>query len=426
MIEILQGMLLAFTLKASGAGLSFAFNIIAARLLGAEGSGQYFLALSITAIGSLIGRVGLDNTLLRFIAIKSTNKDWAGVRGIYSLGMRIAISASLIVTLSILILAPWLADKLFKNQQLIEPLRWMSLSILPFSVLNLQSECLKGIKHIREAMLVQSVGVPLISVILLIPLVSRSGIIGACIAYLSGTIIVCVTGKWVWNNAMMNREATTKKILFSKIWGTCRPLFLVSLLNEGVRPWAPLFLLGILSTATEVGIFGAAMRIVSLTTFMLFTINNVLAPKLAELYTKNDMIMFATTARRSAGMIALLASPIFLLFILRSEWVMYVFGKEFTQGGFVLAVLAAGQIANVFTGSLGVILIITGNEKLTQNLTIASTIALVIISFLLIPSMGGIGAALAISISGTGLSVASAFYVQRRLGIKAIPLFNRL
>ena len=64
MREIARGTLLAFVLKVVGSGLAFAFNVAVARLLGVEGMGLYYLALAVTTIGSVVGRIGLDNTLL--------------------------------------------------------------------------------------------------------------------------------------------------------------------------------------------------------------------------------------------------------------------------------------------------------------------------------------------------------------------------
>jgi O-antigen/teichoic acid export membrane protein len=425
MTEIARGMIIAFIIKATGAGLSFGFNVAVARLLGTEGTGLYFMALAVTTIGSVIGRVGLDNTLLRFIATKATYNDWAGVRGVFTLSIRFSTAASLAVTLSVFFSAPWLADKFFNNSNLAEPLRWMSLSILPTSLLNLQSESLKGVKRIRDAMLLQSVGVPLTTVLLLAPFANSRGVIGVTFAYVLGTLIIAIIGGMVWKKTIAEHSTSVTPFSLQELWSSCRPLFVVSLMNDAIRSWGPIFLLGIWSTTENVGIFGAAMRVVTLTTFMLFTLNNILAPKLAELYAKGEIETLASTARRSAGILALLASPIFIVLIFRADWIMSIYGKEFSNGALVLAILTTGQIANVFTGSLGIILIITGNERYTQNITVLSTIFLILISALLIPNLGAIGAALAITISGTGLSVASAIFVQRNVGIRAIPLFNR-
>ena len=46
---------------------------------------------------------------------------------------------------------------------------------------------------------------------------------------------------------------------------------------------------------------------------------------------------------------------------------MSLFGPEFRAGGPVLTILAAGQYVNVLTGSVGYLLMMTGNERLVRN-----------------------------------------------------------
>lgn len=49
-LEVLRGAGLAFLLRGVGAGLAFLLNVAIGRMLGAEGTGVYFLALSVTSI----------------------------------------------------------------------------------------------------------------------------------------------------------------------------------------------------------------------------------------------------------------------------------------------------------------------------------------------------------------------------------------
>ncbi|MCW8816038.1 MAG: hypothetical protein OQK59_08655, partial [Chlorobium sp.] len=46
MLEVINGAAVALVLKVLGAGLTFLFNLVLARTLGAEGAGLYFLALT--------------------------------------------------------------------------------------------------------------------------------------------------------------------------------------------------------------------------------------------------------------------------------------------------------------------------------------------------------------------------------------------
>jgi len=421
MREVARGTLLAFILKLSGSGLAFAFNVAVARLLGAEGAGLYFLALAVTTIGSVIGRVGLDNSLLRFVATRATHGDWSGVRGVYAMGMYMAVAASVVITPIVFFAAPWMASSLFKKPELSEPLRWMSLSILPFAILNLQAESLKGLKRIRDAMVVQGIGVPLVGLLLIVPLAYSYGVIGVSVAYSAGTVVVAVLGVWVWHRTMSEHMVRATPFLFRELWSSCKPLILVLIVHRAILPWAPLFLLGIWASSEEVAIFGAASRVAMLVSFMLTTLNNVSAPKFAELYAKKDMRALGQTARRTAMLITILASPIFLVLIFGGHWVMMMFGSEYAQGALVLVILSIGQFVNALTGSVGYLLMMSGNESKLQNLTLWTTLLMLAAAVGLIPHWGGIGAALAVTLAVILSNIWSVIVIKSQLGIAPVP-----
>lgn len=426
MQEVARGTFIAFVLKIIGSGLAFGFNVAIARLLGADGAGIYFLALAVTTISSVIGRVGLDNALLRFVATQATHRRWDDVLGVYALGLRLAIVVSGLVTVVIFLASPWMAVALFDKPELTEPLRWMSISILPFALLNLQAESLKGLKRIRAAMLVQGVGVPLLSLSLMYPLIQVAGVTGLALAYVASTALIALLGGWAWYSATKQYDNGNKTFPLKKLWASSRPLFVVSLMNNGIRAWLPLLILGYWGTNEEVGIFGAELRIVALTTMMLFTINNVLAPKIAELYAKGEIEALALTARRSATLLILMSSPLFCVLIFFPHWVLSMFGDEFKKGGVALAILAIGQIVNVFAGTLGTILIVSGNEHYIQKMTLIFTFVLVLLLLIFVPNLGLLGAALSIAVSGTGLSLVTVFQAEKIIGMRVVPGFVRV
>ncbi|UZJ41942.1 oligosaccharide flippase family protein [Prosthecochloris sp. SCSIO W1101] len=63
--KVIKGAAVALVLEVLGAGLTFLFNMVLARALGAEGAGIYFLAITVNTIATVFDRMGLDNTLLR-------------------------------------------------------------------------------------------------------------------------------------------------------------------------------------------------------------------------------------------------------------------------------------------------------------------------------------------------------------------------
>jgi O-antigen/teichoic acid export membrane protein len=425
MREVAKGTVLAFFFKVLGAGLSFIFNIGIARLFGAEGSGIYFMALSITSICSVVGRVGLDNTLLKFIAAFATHTDWGQVRAVYALSMKVSIAVSSAITTLVFLLAPWIAEYVFGKPELAEPLRWMSLSIMPFAILNLQAESMKGLKRIKDAMYIQGIALPLVTLISIYPISKYSDITGLSIAYSICTMIVALFGALLWRRATAHHTSVGVSFQLSELWASAKPLFITSVMNRGLMPWAPILLLGIWVGNEQVGIFSAATRVSLLISFMLLTINNVVAPKFAELYAKRDMVALGQTARRSSALLTALVSPLFIFLFIARDYVMTAFGTEFAQGGDLLAILLIGQFINIYCGSVGFLLMMSGNERTYRDITITAALFQLTLIILLTPQYGAIGVAVATASSIILMNLTSVYATKKKLGIMILFGFTQ-
>jgi O-antigen/teichoic acid export membrane protein len=319
------------------------------------------------------------------------------------------------------VLAPWIAEAIFDKPALGEPMQWMCLSILPFAVINLQAESLKGLKLIGDAVFLQNVGIPLIGLLLIWPLYQWSGVEGATLAYLLATVVVTGVGAVTWKRGLSGFGGV-RFYPASRIWASCRSLFVASLVSRGVLPWAPFLLLGIWASSEEVGIFGVANRVVLLVGFLLGAVNAVLSPKFAELYVKKDVFALEKTSKRVALVTTILASPLLITLIMGGEWILGLFGREFSSGSTVLAILALGQYVNIFCGSIGQLLVMSGNEADVARGMILLAIVLILTCVLLMPGYGMVGGAVATSLSLTVWNIWMAVVVRKRLGFTPVPI----
>ncbi len=188
--------------------------------------------------------------------------------------------------------------------------------------------------------------------------------------------------------------------------------------------WAPTFFLGIWGTKADVGVFGAAWRTAMLTSFILVSVNSIVAPKFAALYSQGDMVGLASTARKSAMMMTLFAAPILLLFVVAPEFVMRIFGKGFESGGLLLTILAIGQFVNVATGSVGYLLIMCGRERLMRNNTLVVGVFSVGMNLVFIPLFGALGAAVAGALSLAIFNLGAFYLVWKSLDIWTLPVLE--
>jgi O-antigen/teichoic acid export membrane protein len=394
--EIVKGASLAFSVKVVAAGVNFLFNLIVARSLGADGAGLFFLSLTLTTIASVLGRVGLDNTVVRFIAADLTLGDAGRVKALVRKSILVTLTASALCTAVLIVWASWLSRVAFSDPRLERIIMMMSISIVPFSLLNLYSNLHKGIKHVVETLLLASVVVPLFSAVMLVLLrfPENQMLVGGC--YVGATLISALLGAWLWRRNRPYGDQHAGKIDNATIFRSCFPLLGIACL-QNVVSWSPNIFLGILSGAKSVGFFNLANRTAMLTSFVLMAINSISAPKFAELYRSDQLGALEATVMKSTRLLIAFALPMSLVFFVFPDTIMGLYGRQFREAGPVLSILTVGQFINVATGSVGALLMMCGFEKEMRNNMIFSTAVNLALNVALIPKYGSLGAAVSLA-----------------------------
>lgn len=414
--EILHGASLGFLLRVVGAGLGFVFNWLLARQFGAEGSGLFFLTMTVVGLVAMFSRLGLESVVLREVAAHAGKSQWGEVAAISRSALELGSISGLVGTLLLLLAAYPLARWGFAKPELQEPLLWGSLMILPMMLLTFYGEMLKGLKRIVESQLVQMIAVPSVALGGLMLLQGQTGSTVPIWAQGGGTLVAAALGAWLWRQARQPAAVVpghgAATLLHSGI-----PLMWVGGLTLLVSS-ADTMLLGIFRPAHEVGIYGIASRTVALVGFALVAVNNIAGPKFAELYRTGDMHGLNQAASSAMRINIAVTLPFLAVLFIAPDWVLKLFGHEFSMGGGVLAILALGQFINVITGPVGQLLIMTGNERGLRNVWLWSAGINLILNLALIPSQGMIGAAIANCIGVSVGNVLSVFLVRKRVGLK--------
>ena len=186
--------------------------------------------------------------------------------------------------------------------------------------------------------------------------------------------------------------------------------------------WIATFTLGVWGSTAEVGIFNAASRVTFLVSFVLIAVNTISAPKFAALYEARQTAVLASTARASERLMVVLAAPILLVFLLLPRAIMGVFGPEFKVGALQLAILAIAQAANVMTGSVGYLLMMSGHERQVRDSNTIAAVTCVVCCVVLVPWLGGVGAAVAVAAALIVRNIVEVWQVKRYLGIGVLFL----
>lgn len=425
MREVLRGAMVTFPLRALGAGIGFILNIVLGRLLGVEDVGLFFLALTIATLCHTLGTLGLGNVLLRHVASSTVKNGAENIRNIAVTGLRMTLISAMALTLLLVVAAPWIAGVVLQNPHLTIPLQWMALTIIPQTQLRLYAQLLRGLKKIALSQILRNIDVPLMTIVFIVILGGSFGVTGAVWSFSLASLITVIFAFVAWRRVigseqLQPQQLQTHSVNKVELLRSGFPILQSNLMNLLLNP-ASILLLGAMANTTAVALFAIAFRTAMLTRFSLMAVNSIAAPKFAALHSAAEDKALASTSRRSTFLITLAAMPLLIVFLVFPGWIMGLFGEEFVAGAGVLMILTGGQFFAVICGSVGYLLMMSGNERLLRNNTVISGISCLVLNLLLIPGYGAIGAAIAVSSSIILRSLLGSIQVYRRLGI--LPFF---
>ena len=140
------------TILLTGAGiisriLGFFYRIFLSRTIGASGLGLYQLIFPVFTLCLAISASGIQTAISRFVASEENGKKY------FHTGLLLSVSLSLIFSVGIYFLAPWIASDLLKEPRTEELLQLMSFSLVPACI----HSCFNGYYYGRKKSTLPSV-----------------------------------------------------------------------------------------------------------------------------------------------------------------------------------------------------------------------------------------------------------------------------
>jgi len=426
MQEVLKKGSSALLIAILGSVFGFAVSFSLAHILGAEGVGIYFLAFSVATIVATIGRLGFDNTVVRFIASSASVGNWKDVAFVHDYATRVALIVTSFLAVILFFSAEWLATIVFDKPLMEYPLMLVAVAVVPLAIAMIQAESLRGLKCIPASQWIKMVIVSVVTLILLYPFVQAWGVNGAIASFMVASLVSMIGACFLWKRSYQqktlsidteNRATLSSSSLFQSSW----PLFTVVLTGLVILQSGTV-LLGIWGSSEDVGIFNIANRLASLLLFPLMALISILTPKFSEMHKAGDIDGLRKLSQKSSKILLLFAVPIALLVGLNAEWILSIFGTGFKEGAFILQILLIGVVVNAATGAVTEQLMMTGNESLVRRNMLLSAGVQLLLSIILIPEYGMIGAACATVFGGVLWNLAMVLTVKNILGYWPISI----
>ena len=411
MKEINLSVGVALFIRVLGAISAFLASIVVARTLGPEESGYYFLAFAVVAVLATFSRIGLDNSVVRFIGA-----DVSQARSVLRLALVIVGIGSLISGIFLFNFAEPLAQAVFNKAQLVPVLKSISAGVVGLAVLTLLGSVLQGLGRVVPSVLVTGIilNLSLIAALLLLSPVTAASTAKLYSALAIFTALIGFIFYFKFRPVSIDSSIQLKVLLRS-----CGPLWLFIMMQQ-VLQWSGQFFAGIYLGSDEVAFLASAQRTAMLVSFVLVAVNLVVAPKFAELNQKGKFQELEDLLLYSVKMIMIFGLPVIILLVSIPDKIMLLFGLEFSAAGPLLRILAIGQFINAICGPVGTVLIMTGNERDVRDASFISGAFALLGIWVLTLYYGASGNAVGTALAVAGQNLLIVYYVKKRLGFNTL------
>jgi O-antigen/teichoic acid export membrane protein len=404
----------------------YLFKIYLARTLGAEALGIYTLGMTAGGLVSIVGAAGMPQTASRFVAIYASEGQTRKLsRFLWFGALTLLVTNSLVAGLMV-VGRRWIADRLYHTPVLARYMHFFAAIMVLGALTTFLGQALAGYKDVaRRTVITNFIGTPATMVVSVALLTMGLGLWGYLAAQIvSALLVLGLLARAVWQltprtaSQPLSTQNTRVPLFEKEVMSFAFVLFGMQAL-EFTSGQSDRIMLGIYLNAREVGIYSVAATMVGFVGLFLQSINQIFAPTIAELFAKGEhdllLRLYQTLTKWSLG----LTIPLALGIMIFANPLMAVFGPDFKEGWPVLAIATVGQLVSCGVGSVGLLLLMSDQQKRmvrAQAITVFLTLGL---NFLLIPRIGLIGAAIASAATNASLNLL--WFRDVRIRLKLFP-----
>jgi O-antigen/teichoic acid export membrane protein len=406
------------TLFTMGAG--YLVKIYVARVLGAEQLGLYALGMTMVSLVQMAGMLGLQGTAPRFVAVYNATGQFDQLRGFLTRSTGAILLLNLLWSAGLVLSGTWIARNLYHAPDLARYIPLFAVLAVLGAINVFFCQVLAGFKDIaKRTVITNFVGSPLVIALTVVLLALGTGMWGYLSAQIASSVVVVtllVAAAWKLTPQQARFSLASLPPLDREVKSLALAFLGMSAL-EFLVTQADKILLGLYLNPGVVGVYVLASTLSSLIPIILQSVNQIFAPVIADLHAQGRREVLQKLFQTLTKWVVGLTFPLACVMIIFSARLMRIFGPEFARGWPVLVIGAVGQLVNCGVGSVGFLLLMSGNQKRLMKVQFAMTIVSVVTNLSLIPTLGMVGAALAAAGVNVGGNLWNLYEVRKALGI---------
>jgi O-antigen/teichoic acid export membrane protein len=407
------------------AALGYVFRVYLARVLGAEALGLYALGMTIISFLGIVNVLGLPDSAVRFVAQYVAAKRVDGLRSLLWNGVWILVAVNLILAALLLKSGPWVVKHFYHSPQLARYLPLFALIMITGTLNGFFGKVLAGYRQVgRRTMITRGVASPITIAVTVLLITLGGGLWGYLVAQIVSAVVVLVLlVRLVWHlTPVAARSPDMKRIWIEpEVWSFSAAMFGVGIMEFFIGQ-TDRVALGFFRGAHAVGIYTMATALIAYEPIILQSVNQIFAPVISDLHTRGEHALLGRLFQTLTKWMLGLTLPLAIVMIAYARPIMRIFGHDFEAGWPILVIGTCGQLVNCGVGSVGNLLLMSGNQRRLIRVQGVMAVVMVLLSVKLIPIWGALGAAVAAAITNVGVNAWN--LVEVRKALKLSP-YNR-
>jgi O-antigen/teichoic acid export membrane protein len=408
--------------KLSATLLAFLISALLARMLPAGDVGAYFFIANLVVFLVAVAQFGLPLTTVRLIAGTARGHEPQALASLLRSILGMALLACALTVVLFFVATHFLAGRVAGFDAVLAHRGTIAVWMTAMAIGGLLAESFRGLHDIRLATIFGAVLSALLFYLFLLAAwfgawsldlddVLNLGLV-AVLASLSGVVIAAVL-----RFGLLQGGCAAGREPLARVAAVTLPVWGVNVLSFALSQLDVIFL-GMFRQGEEVAVYGAVTRLVALVTMTLVAVNQVIAPVIAELHAQGRRPELENLLRRSATLAGVPSIILLAVFALGGDRLLgLVYGDAYAGGVLLLVVLSLGQMVNVWTGSCGMTLLMTGHQKMMLSIMFVCGCSTLLAAAMLAPVSGAAGVAVAIAIGTALQNIAMMLAVKSRIGI---------
>jgi len=385
-----------FMIRVANALLAFGGQILFARWMGSFQYGIYVYVWTwVLLLGQAID-LGLGTASQRFIPEYRERGLIALLRGFVSasrwLALGIAIALSTLAAIAVHLIEPWLAD------YVVIPLYLACMIVPAYALSNVQEGIARSYDWVGLAMMPAYVVRQVLLTVLMaaayftqLPMTSVTAMIVAGVSIWLPTL-----GQFLIVNRRLSRRIEPgPKAYDFKIWLlTALPIVMV----EGfysLLAYSDVLVLQQFRPPDEVAVYYASVKTLALVSFIYYSVSAMTAHRFSTYHITGDRKGLAAFLREAINLTFWPSLVATVLLLICGRPILGLFGPQFTEGYYLLFILAVGLLARAAIGPVERLLNMLGQQRVCALVYLGAFAINIGLCLALIPQFGMTGAAIA-------------------------------